>query len=223
MPIRLHESLSRSLRELKPVAARRCLPLLQLRSDGLRPGAHRKFPHLRRQRRHPPAARARVRRRQGEARPQPDRRRRPHHRPDPEGKAAARRDHPKVDRKISRRLRRAQLPAAPRRAHRHRPHPRAGGHDRRADAEGQRLPRRRRLGVFQDVNSFPGYGRLSRIKERELQLGSATPCTPTPTTRRTSADFALWKAYKTDGRRRRQMGRPAGAAAGPAGTSSAAR
>ena len=43
-------------------------------------------------------------------------------------------------------------------------------HDRRAHA--QETPRRRWLRVFQ-VSSFGDYGRLSRVKERELQPGSA--------------------------------------------------
>jgi cysteinyl-tRNA synthetase len=108
-------------------------------------------------------------------------------------------DHEAVDRQIPRRLRRAQLPAAARRTHRHRPHPRAGRHDRRARCERERLPRRRRLGVFQGL-SFPTTAPLAHqgartpARQRALRQAAAADADE----KEDGSDFALWKAHKPD-------------------------
>jgi cysteinyl-tRNA synthetase len=55
--------------------------------------------------------------------------------------------------------------------------------------------------VYFKVGSFPGYGRLSRVKERELQLGSALagkPQTADADEKEDGSDFALWKAWKAE-------------------------
>ena len=55
--------------------------------------------------------------------------------------------------------------------------------------------------VYFKVSSFSGYGRLSRVKERELQLGSALSGKPQTTDadeKEDGTDFALWKAWKAD-------------------------
>ncbi len=55
--------------------------------------------------------------------------------------------------------------------------------------------------VYFKVSSFDGYGKLSRVKERELQLGSALAGKPQAADadeKEDVSDFALWKAYKTD-------------------------
>jgi cysteinyl-tRNA synthetase len=55
--------------------------------------------------------------------------------------------------------------------------------------------------VYFKVGSMPNYGRLSRIKERELQLGSALsgkPQTADADEKEDGSDFALWKAHKLD-------------------------
>ena len=55
--------------------------------------------------------------------------------------------------------------------------------------------------VYFKVSSFDGYGRLSRVKERELQLGSALSGKPQAADadeKEDVSDFALWKAYKPE-------------------------
>jgi cysteinyl-tRNA synthetase len=52
--------------------------------------------------------------------------------------------------------------------------------------------------VYFKVSSFDGYGRLSRVKERELQLGSALKAAADADEKEDLSDFALWKAYKSD-------------------------
>jgi cysteinyl-tRNA synthetase len=50
--------------------------------------------------------------------------------------------------------------------------------------------------VYFRVSSFPNYGRLSRLKERELRMG--TSVSDDEYERDTLADFALWKARKPE-------------------------
>ncbi len=55
--------------------------------------------------------------------------------------------------------------------------------------------------VYFKVSSFPGYGRLSRVKERELQLGSALAGKSQAADadeKEDGTDFALWKAWKAE-------------------------
>ena len=55
--------------------------------------------------------------------------------------------------------------------------------------------------VYFKVSSFHEYGRLSRVKERELQLGSALAAkvhAADADEKEDVSDFALWKAHKTD-------------------------
>jgi cysteinyl-tRNA synthetase len=55
--------------------------------------------------------------------------------------------------------------------------------------------------VYFKVSSFDGYGRLSRVKERELQAGSALSHKSQAADadeKEDATDFALWKAHKTD-------------------------
>jgi cysteinyl-tRNA synthetase len=55
--------------------------------------------------------------------------------------------------------------------------------------------------VYFKVASFEGYGRLSRVKERELQLGSALAGkvhAADADEKEDVSDFALWKAYKSE-------------------------
>ncbi|HTZ20619.1 MAG TPA: cysteine--tRNA ligase [Opitutaceae bacterium] len=55
--------------------------------------------------------------------------------------------------------------------------------------------------VYFKVGSMPNYGRLSRIKERDLQLGSALSGKPQAVDadeKEDGSDFALWKAHKPD-------------------------
>jgi cysteinyl-tRNA synthetase len=55
--------------------------------------------------------------------------------------------------------------------------------------------------VYFKVSSFDGYGRLSRVKERELQLGSALAGKPQAADadeKEDVSDFALWKAHKPE-------------------------
>ncbi|MBL9187286.1 MAG: cysteine--tRNA ligase [Opitutaceae bacterium] len=55
--------------------------------------------------------------------------------------------------------------------------------------------------VYFKVSSFDNYGRLSRVKERELQLGSALAGKPQAVDadeKEDGSDFALWKAHKPD-------------------------
>ncbi len=55
--------------------------------------------------------------------------------------------------------------------------------------------------VYYDVSSFSGYGKLSRLQEREVQKGAAdheesAPITDDEYERDSAADFALWKARR---------------------------
>jgi cysteinyl-tRNA synthetase len=55
--------------------------------------------------------------------------------------------------------------------------------------------------VYFKVSSFDGYGRLSRVKERELQVGSALAHKSQAVDadeKEDATDFALWKAHKTE-------------------------
>jgi cysteinyl-tRNA synthetase len=53
--------------------------------------------------------------------------------------------------------------------------------------------------VYFKVSSFPGYGALSRVKERELQLGSAMKVALADADEKEDgSDFALWKAWKEE-------------------------
>lgn len=56
--------------------------------------------------------------------------------------------------------------------------------------------------VYFKVSSFDGYGRLSRVKERELQTGSSFAAGKSQAVdadeKEDATDFALWKAHKTD-------------------------
>jgi len=55
--------------------------------------------------------------------------------------------------------------------------------------------------VYFKVSSFEGYGALSRVKERELQVGSALAGKSQAADadeKEDVSDFALWKAYKPD-------------------------
>jgi cysteinyl-tRNA synthetase len=73
--------------------------------------------------------------------------------------------------------------------------------------------------VYFKVDSFPGYGALSRVKERELQPGSALlgkPQTADADEKEDVSDFALWKAWKPEDGSVQWPG-PAGAAAGRPG------
>jgi cysteinyl-tRNA synthetase len=73
--------------------------------------------------------------------------------------------------------------------------------------------------VYFKVSSFADYGKLSRVKERELQLGSALagkPQTADADEKEDGSDFALWKAWKPDDGDVKWPG-PAGASAGRPG------
>lgn len=55
--------------------------------------------------------------------------------------------------------------------------------------------------VYFKVSSFDGYGALSRVKERELRVGSALagkPQTHDADEKEDGSDFALWKAHKPE-------------------------
>jgi cysteinyl-tRNA synthetase len=56
--------------------------------------------------------------------------------------------------------------------------------------------------VYFKVASFDGYGRLSRVKERELQTGSSLAAGKSQAVdadeKEDATDFALWKAHKTE-------------------------
>jgi len=53
--------------------------------------------------------------------------------------------------------------------------------------------------VYFKVASFADYGRLSRVKERELQLGAALKATAADADEKEDvSDFALWKAHKDE-------------------------
>ena len=73
--------------------------------------------------------------------------------------------------------------------------------------------------VYFKVASFPGYGALSRVKERELQIGSALAGKPQAADadeKEDGSDFALWKAWKPDDGSNKWPG-PRGAADGRPG------
>jgi len=71
--------------------------------------------------------------------------------------------------------------------------------------------------VYFKVSSFPGYGALSRVKERELQLGSALKLAMADADEKEDgSDFALWKAWKDEDGPNKWTG-PAGAEAGRPG------
>ena len=71
--------------------------------------------------------------------------------------------------------------------------------------------------VYFKVSSFPGYGALSRVKERELQLGtSLKPRAADSDEKEDGSDFALWKAWKPEDGPNKWAG-PAGAADGRPG------
>mgnify|MGYP001453091236 FL=1 len=55
--------------------------------------------------------------------------------------------------------------------------------------------------VYFKVSSFDGYGRLSRVKERELKIGTALAGKPQghdADEKEDGSDFALWKAHKPE-------------------------
>jgi cysteinyl-tRNA synthetase len=53
--------------------------------------------------------------------------------------------------------------------------------------------------VYFKVSSFPGYGSLSRVKERELQVGATLKAAAADADEKEDAsDFALWKAHKPE-------------------------
>ncbi len=53
--------------------------------------------------------------------------------------------------------------------------------------------------VYFKVSSFPEYGSLSRVKERELKVGSALKTASVDADEKEDgSDFALWKAHKAD-------------------------
>ena len=51
--------------------------------------------------------------------------------------------------------------------------------------------------VYFNVGSFPSYGRLSRLTERQLHAGAASPAAAADADEKEDgSDFALWKAWK---------------------------
>ncbi|MDX2187203.1 MAG: cysteine--tRNA ligase [Opitutaceae bacterium] len=70
--------------------------------------------------------------------------------------------------------------------------------------------------VYFKVSSFSGYGGLSRVKERELQIGAAKAFAADSDEKEDMSDFALWKAWKADDGDNRWPG-PRGATAGRPG------
>jgi len=71
--------------------------------------------------------------------------------------------------------------------------------------------------VYFKVSSFDNYGRLSRVKERELQPGSALKAAAADADEKEDgSDFALWKAWKPDDGPNKWTG-PRGAAEGRPG------
>ncbi len=71
--------------------------------------------------------------------------------------------------------------------------------------------------VYFKVSSFPGYGALSRVKERELQPGDALKALAADADEKEDgSDFALWKAWKPDDGDNQWPG-PEGAAPGRPG------
>ena len=69
--------------------------------------------------------------------------------------------------------------------------------------------------VYFKVSSFSGYGALSRVKERELQPGSALKAADSDE-KEDGSDFALWKAWKQEDGPNKWQG-PAGASEGRPG------
>ena len=71
--------------------------------------------------------------------------------------------------------------------------------------------------VYFKVSSFPGYGALSRVKERELQPGAALKAAAADDDEKEDgSDFALWKAWKPEDGEVKWPG-PQGASAGRPG------
>ena len=70
--------------------------------------------------------------------------------------------------------------------------------------------------VFFKVSSFEGYGALSRVKERELKLGVSQKNTAFDDEKDDLSDFALWKAWRPDDGLNKWTG-PKGAAEGRPG------
>lgn len=68
--------------------------------------------------------------------------------------------------------------------------------------------------VYFKLDSFPGYGRLSRIRERELKVTNAVADADH---KDSVSDFALWKAYKPDEDGLVSWAGPRGAAVGRPG------
>lgn len=52
--------------------------------------------------------------------------------------------------------------------------------------------------VYFKVSTFDGYGRLSRLRERELQSGASGGAAADADEKEDGSDFALWKAWKAD-------------------------
>jgi cysteinyl-tRNA synthetase len=52
--------------------------------------------------------------------------------------------------------------------------------------------------VYFKVSSFADYGKLSRVKERELQAGATLKIAAADADEKDVSDFALWKAHKPD-------------------------
>jgi len=52
--------------------------------------------------------------------------------------------------------------------------------------------------VYFRVNSFPGYGKLSRLDEREVREGASGRADADEYAREQAADFVLWKAHKEE-------------------------
>jgi cysteinyl-tRNA synthetase len=70
--------------------------------------------------------------------------------------------------------------------------------------------------VYFKVSSFSGYGALSRVRERELQLGAAKAFSADADEKEDLSDFALWKAWKAEDGENQWAG-PAGASSGRPG------
>ncbi len=69
--------------------------------------------------------------------------------------------------------------------------------------------------VYFKVSSFSGYGSLSRVRERELQMGSALRAADADE-KEDGSDFALWKAWKEEDGPNKWAG-PSGASEGRPG------
>ena len=102
--------------------------------------------------------------------------------------------------KVPRRLRtRSPAPAA-HRARRRRPHPAADRHDRDARRKRPRLPRPDDGSVYFKISSFPDYGKLSHLDERELDLGKTQNARANADEyeKDSVSDFVLWKARRPE-------------------------